>query len=206
MNGSSARRPTGRRSYAASGWSAGTRCDEGLDPHGLDHEVRVVDWRAQQRDVQGALEQPLDLGRREHLAPQVEPHPRELGAQRLGEVRQERVGHRAREADGQPAELARRRGPRVLLRGARRGEDRVGSIEQHLARRQQLDPARRAPQQGRPDVGLEAADELGQRRLRHVQPGRGSAEVQLLTDGYERVQLADLHDTKIMQLRVLIGA
>ena len=181
-------------------------CDEGLDADGLDHEVRVVDGRAQQRHVQGALEQTLDLGRREHLAAQVEPHPRELGAQRLGEVRQERVGHRAREADREPAELARRRGPRVLLRGARGREDRVGSVEQHLARRQQLDAARRAPQQGRPDVGLEAADELGQRRLRHVQPGRGAAEVQLLSHGDERVQLADLHVTKIMQSEILIGA
>ena len=75
-------------------------------------------------------------------------------------------------------------------------------VEQHLPRGQQLDAARRAPQQGRPDVGLQAADELRERRLGHVQPRRGAAEVQLLPDGDERVQLPDLHVTEIMQFRV----
>ena len=178
------------------------RGHEGLDADGLDHEVRVIDRRAQQCHVQRALEEPLDLGRREHLPAQVQPHPRQLGAQRLREVRQERIGHRAREADRQATELARRRRPGVLLRGARRGEDRVRAVEQHLPRGQQLDAARRAPQQGRPDVGLQAADELRERRLGHVQPGRGAAEVQLLPDRDERVQLPDLHVTKIMQFRV----
>ena len=78
----------------------------------------------------------------------------------------------------------------------------VRAVEQHLPRGQQLDAARRAPQQRRPDVGLQAADELRERRLGHVQPGRGAAEVQLLPDRDERVQLPDLHVTKIMQFRV----
>jgi hypothetical protein len=178
------------------------RGNERLDADGLDDEVRVIDRRAQQRDVQRPLEEPLDLGRREHLPSQVQPDPRQLGAQRLGEMGQERVGHRAREADRQATELARCRRPGVLLRGARRGEDRVRAVEQHLPRGQQLDAARRAPQQRRPDVGLEAADELRERRLGHVQPGGRATEVQLLPDGDERVQLTDLHVTEIMPFRV----
>jgi hypothetical protein len=57
----------------------------------------------------------------------------------------------------------------------------------------ELDPAGGAAQQLDAEVSLEAADLLRQRGLGHVQPGGGVAEVQLLGDGHEVPQLAQIH-------------
>ena len=113
------------------------RGDERLDAEALDDQVGVVDGRAQQRDVQRSVEQALDLRRREHLAPQVETDARQLRAQRLGHVRQQRVGHRAGEAHRQAPELAGGRRTGVLPGRAGGREDHARPLEQHLARRQQ---------------------------------------------------------------------
>ena len=106
-----------------------------------------------------------------------------------------RVGRGAGEADGEPAVLAARRAARVLDRGVDRGEDLAAALEQHLAGGRELDAARRAVAAGAPELGLEAADLLGERRLRDVQPLRGAAEVPLLGDGDEVAQLSQLHVT-----------
>ena len=65
--------------------------------------------------------------------------------------------------------------------------------EQDLARRRELDAARRAVQQRHAELGLEPPDLLRERRLGHVQALGGAAEVAFLGDGDERAQVAELH-------------
>ena len=48
--------------------------------------------------------------------------------------------------------------------------------------------------QADPELALQLADLLGQRRLRDVQPLGGPAEVKFLGDGAEVAQVAQLHD------------
>ncbi len=68
--------------------------------------------------------------------------------------------------------------------------------QEHGPGRGQLDLALVAQQQRRADLLLELADLLAQRRLGHVQALRGTAEVQLLGDGDEVAQVAELHDDR----------
>ncbi len=66
-------------------------------------------------------------------------------------------------------------------------------LEQHLARRQQLHASRGAGEQLHAELVLEAADAAGQRRLGDVQTSRGPADMLLLGDGDERLQLRERH-------------
>ena len=66
----------------------------------------------------------------------------------------------------------------------------------------QVDPTGGAAQQGDPELGLELAHLLGQRRLGHVQALGGPAEVPLLGDRDEVAQVTQLHT--IHTLRVSI--
>ena len=94
---------------------------------------------------------------------------------------------------GEAAVLAARRAARVLDRRRRPRQDLRPALEQHLAGGRELDAARGAVQQRLPELGLEAADLLRERRLRDVQPRGGAAEVALLGDGDEVAQVPELH-------------
>lgn len=84
-------------------------------------------------------------------------------------------------------------------RGAGRGThpypDAVGMVEkgprlaeQHLAHRSERDPRGQPGEQQRSDLGLQLLDRPAQRRLAHVQSGRGPAEMELLGDRHEVAQ------------------
>ena len=72
------------------------------------------------------------------------------------------------------------------------GDRAAGAREQRRARGRQLHPPRRAHEQHGAEIALELADRARERRLRHVQPRGGAAEVQLLGDRHEVAQLAEL--------------
>ena len=111
-------------------------------------------------------------------------------AQQLGH---ERVHRRADEADREPADLAALDAPRLARRVLDGVEDLARAHEERRPGRGQLDLALVAQQQRRADLLLELADLLAQRRLGHVQALRRAAEVQLLGDGDEVAQVAELH-------------
>jgi len=54
------------------------------------------------------------------------------------------------------------------------------------------DDTARAPEQGNAELVLQLADRLGERRLRDMEPLRGSAEVELLADCEEVTQVPQL--------------
>ena len=66
-------------------------------------------------------------------------------------------------------------------------------VEVGGARRGQVDAPSRAGEQGDAELGLELADLLRQRRLRHVEAFGGPAEVPLLGDGDEVAEVAQFH-------------
>ena len=73
------------------------------------------------------------------------------------------------------------------------GVQRGGAVgEQAPAGVGQLDVPRRAHEQLGAELGLELPDRLAQRRGGHVQPVGGAAEAQLLGDGHEVAQMAQL--------------
>ena len=91
-------------------------------------------------------------------------------------------------ADEAERESARRAGSdgrddRERALGRRQRAARLG--QQRAARRRQLDVAAVAAEELDAELALEAADLLGERRLRHLQARGGAAEVQLLGDGHE---------------------
>ena len=67
------------------------------------------------------------------------------------------------------------------------------ALEHHLAGGCELDAARGPVQQRLAELGLEAADLLGEGRLRDVQALGGAAEVPFLGDGDEVAQLSQIH-------------
>jgi hypothetical protein len=82
-------------------------------------------------------------------------------------------------------------------RGVDGGEDRPGVLEEALAGGQQAHASRGALEQGGAELVLEAADLPGQRRLREVQAPRGAADVLLLGDGDEVVELREAHAASV---------
>ena len=74
-----------------------------------------------------------------------------------------------------------------------RREDRPRVPEEALARGQQLHAPRRAQEQRRAELVLQAADLPAQRRLRDMQAPRGTTDVLLLGDGDEVAQLREAH-------------
>ena len=67
------------------------------------------------------------------------------------------------------------------------------AFEQRLAGGRELDAARGPVEERLPELGLEAADLLRQRRLGDVQAFGGTAEVPLLGHGEEVAQVPQLH-------------
>ena len=91
-----------------------------------------------------------------------------------------------------------------MARARRVGESRLDRLqrddaigEQPPARLGQLDVPRRAHEQLDAQLGLELPDRLAQRRRGHVQPVGRTREAQLLGDGDEVAQMAQLgHDDR----------
>jgi hypothetical protein len=72
--------------------------------------------------------------------------------------------------------------------------------QQRLARGCERDTARAAVEECDGKLTFEPPDRLRQRRLGHLQPGRGPPEVQFFGDGEERLQPPDLHAPILAQL------
>ncbi len=73
-------------------------------------------------------------------------------------------------------------------------EDRHRPAQVRQACRREFDPAGTADQKVDAEFALELADLLGQRRLGHVQPVGGPAEVEFLGDGAEIAEVTQFHD------------
>jgi hypothetical protein len=116
---------------------------------------------------------------------EVELDVGQTGLQGGGDRRQQLVGGRSGEPDGEPSDLAPLGALHVDGRGIDVREDAPGPGEQQFARRRLLDRAGRARQHADAELGLELADLLGQRRLRHVQSSCSATEMALLGDGDE---------------------
>jgi hypothetical protein len=66
-------------------------------------------------------------------------------------------------------------------------------LDEHLAGRRHPHAARRPLHQREPDLGLQPADLLRQRRLRDPQPPRRPGEVRFVGDHDEAAQVAEFH-------------
>jgi hypothetical protein len=164
----------------------------GDDLHGVDHSRanRSAVWHScpADREVDVALVQ-----RRERVALVLANQAQlDLGISRrkVAESGENALRHVDLDDDAEDRCSARgRRSCRVSA--ARSGLHRDASLaEQRLPGRAQLDPARVPFEELNPELGLQAADLLRERRLRDVEPVRGATEVQFLGHGHERGQQA----------------
>ena len=92
--------------------------------------------------------------------------------------------------------------PRAARRASSTAESTAARIsrralEQRLAGGRELDAARGPVEERLPELGLEAADLLRERRLRDVQALGGAAEVPLLGHGDEVAQVPELHGSAL---------
>src|SRR3954468_18589342 len=170
----------------------GQRDDDALLVDRLDGEPRAGALRAHEADVEpAALELAQLLGRAELVQSQ-----RDVGgflAERPQPLGDDRVHRRADEADGEPADLAPLHAAGFERRGLHGVEDLPRALEERGAGRGQLHAVLVAQQQLGADLLLELADLLAQRRLGHVQALGRAAEMQLLRDGDEVAEVAELH-------------
>jgi hypothetical protein len=72
------------------------------------------------------------------------------------------------------------------------GEQLAGAHQQPLAVGGERDPAGGAGEQAHAELAFEAGDVAAEGLLGHIQPGGGAGEVQLLGDGYEVAQQAQV--------------
>ena len=155
-----------------------------------DHGERAVGDRGpEEGEVDGPFAQGVQLVGDEHLAAERELDARQLVGEAPGERGQEAVGRRADAAD---RDVADRAGgdPTGLVGSAVDGrEDRPGPLQVGGAGRGQVDAAGGADEELDAELGLEAPDLLGERRLGHVQPLGGATEVPLLGDRHEVAQV-----------------
>ena len=85
--------------------------------------------------------------------------------------------------------------------GVELGQHGAGVAQERLAGGGELDAAAGALEQPDPQLGLEGADLLAERRLGDVQTSRRAPEVQLLGDGDEIAKLAEFHDLDLRLIR-----
>ena len=166
--------------------------DRALAREDLHVQPRIGHRERRQPEVGDARRQRADLVARRALA-QLDV---DLGMQRaeaLDDAGDERQQRRAGEAHAQQAGLAVVDAPRVAPRPVEIAEDRPRVAQERLARGRHLHPAARARQQLAPELLLQQPDLVAQRRLGHVQPRGGPAEVQLLRHGHEISELPELH-------------
>ena len=124
---------------------------------------------------------------------QVDAH---LGAQRVElphEARYDVEHARAEDADLQVARQARAAAEGALARQPRQLQDVGHVLQQRLCRLRQLHAMRRAQEQGRTQLLLDLPDLARQRRLGHVQPFGGAAEIALLRHREKVAHLPQVH-------------
>ena len=166
---------------------------------GTHHVTAAVEQQDRRRQLRPGREQQRRNATGDHRPHRHPGGQLELPVQLLARVAQRlQVGARG----GEVVQRFPRRGQPALQVAADRagGEDRVVHIgeqpprpvEQRVAGQRQLDPVRGAAQQVAADEPFQAADLPAQRGLRHEQPGRGPAEVQLLGNRHERPQMPQL--------------
>jgi hypothetical protein len=80
-------------------------------------------------------------------------------------------------------------------------EDRLRARQELLARRRELRPARRAPQQRDPELRLEPPDLLGERGLRDPQLLGRARELPVARDGDEVLEPPQLHQRATLSAR-----
>lgn len=166
---------------------------EGFSEQGAGFDARLGDGSAQDAEVQPAVEEALDLGRSEQVGLDLERDARQRRAddpRQPGELR-ERAG--SGEPDPQEAAAAVGDAARPDHRGVEVAQDAAHLAVEELARRRQGDLTSGAGQQEDPELGLEAADGLGEGRLGQVQSFGGLPEVTGLSDGVEVAQLPEIH-------------
>jgi hypothetical protein len=160
---------------------------ERLDPHALH-----IDGRADEPQVEGAGRQRAQLLNGRALAQlQLDVGPR--GPEALHDVGDDREQRRADEADAKAADLAFADPPSRGDRAVELGQDRAGVAQERRAGRGELNAPARPLQQEHAQLVLEPAQLLAQRGLGQMQPRGRAAEVQLLRDRDEVLQLAQLH-------------
>jgi hypothetical protein len=181
--------------------SAGDERDDPFAANDLTTEIGAQLGAQRDRDVDQAGPQ-----RRPHLhVPHLLGHDGHVGMvapKRPPDRRQRLKTRRSAERDPQSAELPAGDAPRRIDGEIERLEDTPGAEEEHLPCIGERDVARRARQQLCPEVPLELPDRGAQRWLRHVEPVRRPAEVQLLRDRDEVAKMTVLdHRSFVMWSR-----
>ncbi|GAB3907879.1 hypothetical protein GCM10027612_81570 [Microbispora bryophytorum subsp. camponoti] len=167
---------------------------EGLGEHRPEGESRPVvggvvsRGLAQQADVDGLVPQGGDLRRRGHLA-DVQADAGETLPEVAEQTGQDGQGEGGGEADPQAPGPAAADSPRGGQPVGEIGEGAPGGGQQFATRPGQGDTSRLANEQRVTHLVLQAADLLAERRLGDAQARRGVAEVQLLGEHDEGVQL-----------------
>ena len=182
------RQPAGARERM----SHGDRGHRPLAHEHLDVDVRVADRQRREAQIGGTGGERADLITRRALV-QLDVDRRVRRAEPLHHARHERQQRRAGEAHPQRPRLALVDALGVVGGPIEVGEDRPRVAQERVAGRSRLHAPARAREELHPELVLQQPDLVAQRRLRHVQPLRGPAEVQLLGDGDEVAELAELH-------------
>src|SRR6185437_13534824 len=149
----------------------------------------IADGQAQDADIDAAGEQVVHLLLGEQLA-QIDLDARESRTQVAQDARHQLVAQRTDEAHDDPPDQALARLARLVDGAVALGEQAARLGEEHAARRRELDRALGAGQQLDADRLLKPLDGVAQRRLRHMEPRRGAAEMELLGDDDELRQPA----------------
>jgi hypothetical protein len=164
--------------------------------HGLGHQRLVAERRARQPEVElpGPQRRHLRAGAHHRHA---DRHVGVAGPERPEHARHQAIGGGRHHAHRERPGLAPRRPPDVLRRLRRPLQDGPRVPEQHPARLGERDAPPGPREQLHPELALELADLLAERRLRDAEPRGGAAEVQLLRDRHEVPQVPELHDVEI---------
>jgi hypothetical protein len=175
----------------------GKNGDERLARDRVDDEARLVHRETDEADVDPAVTQRFGLRRREQRV-QLDVDVGEARAPDAQHARQDVEVGRGDEPDREPPDFAASRALRHALRTLRLRQDLAGVSEERTARGRQLDAALRPVEEHDSELLLELADLLAQRRLRDPHPRGRAAEVQLLRDGDEVAEVAELHPAAVI--------
>jgi hypothetical protein len=167
-------------------------CHQRLALDRLDDQAGLVDGKAHETDLDAAVAQGIGLRAGEERV-EADVDGREARAPDPEDAREDVQIGRRHEPDGQLADLAAAGAARRAHGALRVREHPAHLVEERMPRGGELDAAVRAMEQVDAELAFELSDLLAERRLRHVQARRGAAEVQLLRDGQEVAEVAELH-------------
>ena len=155
------------------------------------------------REVAGL--QRRQLGGSGHLG-QFEADPGVRGVKHAQDPREHRRHRQPREPHAHRADLALRERPQVARQRGEATEQRLASLQQHLAGRSQFDPAARAVEEPRAKVFLQLGDCPAQRRLGDRQRLRGATKMQPSRHLAEVGELAQGFNAFVSKLRHTLGS